>query len=60
MDSTSSRAASEAPSESGSMDWAGSLQIGEEEVALANGNDTAPASLDEHVPSVEVIIQSKI
>ena len=42
------------------MDWAGSLQIGEEEVALANGNDTAPASLDEHVPSVEVIIQSKI
>ena len=55
-DSSFSRAASEAPSETGSMDWAGSSQTGEEEEILPNGNEPTPAlpSLDEHIPSVEV------
>ena len=55
METPATRAASEAPSESGSMDWAVSSQAGEEEVALANGNaDTSTPSLDEKMPSVEV------
>ena len=55
-DSSFSRAASEAPSDTGSMDWAGSLQAGEEEELLPNGKEPTPAppSLDEHIPSVEV------
>ncbi|CAK0750991.1 hypothetical protein CVIRNUC_002033 [Coccomyxa viridis] len=54
METPATRAASEAPSESGSMDWAVSSQAGEEEVALANGNaDTSTPSLDEKMPSVE-------
>ena len=37
------------------MDWALSSQVGEDEVALANGNDVSAASLaEESVPSVEV------
>ena len=49
------RAASEAPSESGSMDWAGGSQAGEDEVALANGNaDMSTPSLEEKMPSLEV------
>ena len=55
-DSSLPRAASEAPSETGSMDWAGSVPAGEEEEILPNGNEPTPVppSLDEHVPSVEV------
>lgn len=56
-DSSFSRAASEAPSDTGSMEWAGSLQTGEEEEILPNGKEPTPAplpSLDEHIPSVEV------
>ena len=43
------------------MDWAASSQPGEEEDALANGNEPTPAppSFDEPIPSVEVGSQSK-
>ena len=60
-DPSFSRAASEAPSESGSMDWAGSSQAGEEEDVLPNGNEPTPAppSFDEHIPSVEVGCQNQ-
>ncbi|CAL5227755.1 g10774 [Coccomyxa viridis] len=54
-DPSFSRAASEAPSESGSMDWAASSQAGEEEDILPNGTEPTPAppSFDEPIPSVE-------
>ena len=60
MEASAAPAASEAPSESGSLDGAVSFQAGEEEVALANGNaDRAQPGLDEKVPSLEVSRMSR-